>query len=117
MPRGTSKTVSAPPGASCYSCRTKRRCYERRLKADRERKDADRARDNETTQRLEAERARGVADTLRTEAETSQKAEARERENAERTLYFNRVALADRYRLANNITRAEELLDACPPAL
>jgi WD40 repeat protein/serine/threonine protein kinase len=34
---------------------------------------------------------------------------------AEERLYFNRVALANRYWLAGNVERAEELLDVCPP--
>jgi WD40 repeat protein len=41
----------------------------------------------------------------------------RQREEARRSLYFNRVALANRYFLANNVERAEELLDLCPPAM
>src|SRR5262249_9633773 len=32
-------------------------------------------------------------------------------------LYFNRVALADRYRMAANVPRARELLALCPPEL
>jgi WD40 repeat protein len=40
-----------------------------------------------------------------------------ENRKAESSLYFNRIALADRYRLANDTARAVELLDLCPPAL
>jgi eukaryotic-like serine/threonine-protein kinase len=79
------------------------------------RQDADLAHDEEKKQRIEAEKARTAADLLRATAEKAREDADHERANAERSLYFNRVALADRYRLANNITRAEELLDACPP--
>jgi eukaryotic-like serine/threonine-protein kinase len=40
-----------------------------------------------------------------------------ERQRAERFLYFHRMALAEREWSANNIDRAERLLDDCPPPL
>ena len=33
------------------------------------------------------------------------------------TLYFNRIALADRELAVNNLRRVDQLLDACPPDL
>jgi WD40 repeat protein len=36
---------------------------------------------------------------------------------AETALYFNRVALANRYLLNNNVDQAQEILDICPPPL
>jgi WD40 repeat protein/serine/threonine protein kinase len=41
--------------------------------------------------------------------------EARNRNQAELALYYNRVALAEREWLANNVARAEYLLDRCLP--
>ncbi|HEV3167886.1 MAG TPA: protein kinase [Isosphaeraceae bacterium] len=35
-------------------------------------------------------------------------------DNAESTLYANSIALADRYRLENNVARANQILEACP---
>ncbi|MFO0893232.1 MAG: protein kinase, partial [Isosphaeraceae bacterium] len=40
-----------------------------------------------------------------------------ERRRAERLLYFNRMALAEREWTTNNIARVERLLDECPPHL
>ncbi len=53
--------------------------------------------------REKAQKARAEADGARRAAEAS--------------LYFNRVALADRYRLAGNVARCEELLEVCPADL
>jgi hypothetical protein len=44
-------------------------------------------------------------------------AEEEQRTKAESYLYFSRIALADREWLANNVARAEQLLDECSPAL
>ncbi len=58
------------------------------------------------------------------EAEQARRGEARQRHQAEEalgeartSLYFNRIALADREWHAGNARRAEELLDACPADL
>jgi WD40 repeat protein len=60
----------------------------------------------------------------KTEAQQAQKAEEKQRQQAqlalakaESSLYFHRIALAQSYWLANNLARAEEYLDACPPSL
>jgi eukaryotic-like serine/threonine-protein kinase len=47
-------------------------------------------------------------------AEAARRALAENAEELERNLYFKRVALAEREWAANNIGRAEELLDECP---
>jgi WD40 repeat protein len=51
---------------------------------------------------------------LRNAAEEKAQAEARAKEELEATLYFQRIALADRELLENNLLKAEELLDQCP---
>lgn len=42
--------------------------------------------------------------------------EARQRDQAELALYYNRIALAEREWLANNVAHAEALLERCQPA-
>ena len=46
----------------------------------------------------------------------ARKNEERQRERAEDHLYFSRIALADREWLANEVARADHLLDLCRPA-
>jgi WD40 repeat protein len=58
----------------------------------------------------EADAARGVADERRREADN-------EREKAETTAYFNGIGLAQQLWLSNNVTRAEQILAACPSHL
>jgi len=41
--------------------------------------------------------------------------EARQRDHAESALYYSRIALAEREWLANNVARADSLLDRCRP--
>src|SRR5262249_44524269 len=61
--------------------------------------------------------AETAADKARREAtQKGEEAEAQQ-QKAEVSLYFNRVALANRYWLAGNVDRAQELLDLCPIAL
>jgi WD40 repeat protein len=57
--------------------------------------------------RQETEEARQVAEERRREAENAN-------EEARHSLYFNRIALAEREWTSNNTARAEEALDACP---
>jgi WD40 repeat protein len=78
------------------------------------------ARAAEETSREEAAKARKARREALDQRRNAlqQKVEAFvQREEAQRSLYFNRVALANRYFLANNVERAEELLDLCPPAM
>ncbi|HLJ97940.1 MAG TPA: serine/threonine-protein kinase, partial [Gemmataceae bacterium] len=74
--------------------------------------------------RQEALAKASAEEQAKTEAQQAQEAEERQRQQAqaalaraERSLYFQRIALAERYWLANNLGRAEEYLDACPLAL
>jgi WD40 repeat protein/tRNA A-37 threonylcarbamoyl transferase component Bud32 len=85
--------------------------------AEKARDDADRAARKEKEQRDLADKSRRAADRLSKQAEARRLQAERESARAERSLYLNRIALADRYRLANSVDRAQELLDACPPAL
>src|SRR5262249_29048604 len=54
---------------------------------------------------------------LRDEAEDRTKAEARAKEELEAGLYFHRITLAHRELSADNLGRAQELLDDCPQGL
>jgi WD40 repeat protein/tRNA A-37 threonylcarbamoyl transferase component Bud32 len=93
---------------------------EARTKADlaeKARDDADQARKKEKEQRAVADKERWDAEVAREVAEARRLRADEERGRAEQSLYLNRIALADRYRLANFVDRAEELLDACPPPL
>ena len=51
---------------------------------------------------------------LRHAAEDRAEAEARAKEELEASLYFQRIALAHRELLEDNLLQAEELLDQCP---
>ncbi len=75
-------------------------------------------------ERDDKERARLAEAEERKQAETARNAEAEQRqvaqtafERAEASLYFNRIALADRYWSASNVGRANQILDACPEQL
>ncbi len=59
-------------------------------------------------QRLEAEARRGEAETALAQKDVALR-------EAEANLYLNRIPLAQREWLANNVRRAEQLLDDCPP--
>ncbi|MBI4614662.1 MAG: serine/threonine protein kinase, partial [Planctomycetes bacterium] len=61
--------------------------------------------------------ARKQAEEDRDQKASALEEEALARRDLEATLYRNRVALAYHECLANNVTRAAELLDACPVAL
>jgi WD40 repeat protein len=75
---------------------------------------ADRA-DAEQRAKEEAEQARQQeADARRQEEEQRKRAEAALAE-ADRNLYFNRIAVADGAWLAGHVDQADQLLDACPP--
>ena len=63
----------------------------------------------EQAQRDEA-RARAAEEGQRKRAEAAL-------EKAEVALYVNSIALAERYRLANDVARAEQILEGCPRAL
>jgi WD40 repeat protein/tRNA A-37 threonylcarbamoyl transferase component Bud32 len=68
-----------------------------------------------TVQSLEREADhRRRAEQQRQAAEEASDREAAARRRAEQTLYFHRIALAEREWYANNVGRAEELLDDCP---
>jgi WD40 repeat protein len=54
---------------------------------------------------------------LRDAAENLARAESRAKEDLETNLYFHRIALADRELSQDNLGRALQLLDECPPAL
>jgi WD40 repeat protein/Flp pilus assembly protein TadD/tRNA A-37 threonylcarbamoyl transferase component Bud32 len=73
-------------------------------------------------EKKKAEAAQGIAEREQKKAEAEQikteqarQAEAEERRNAEVSAYYLRIALAYREWLANNIARAEETLNLCPP--
>src|SRR5262249_28860126 len=81
------------------------------------------AKEEEGRQREEAEQAQEWAVRLAAaEAQAGERAEAAQRDaeergrQLERALDFNRIALADREWLANNVARAEQLLAECPEA-
>jgi WD40 repeat protein/serine/threonine protein kinase len=74
------------------------------------------AREKESILMRQAQRNERRAIEESREAQKQMKAADRERAKAEASLYFNRVALANRYWLAGNVDRARELLDLCPPA-
>jgi WD40 repeat protein len=66
-------------------------------------------------QRAEGEHRKAVE---RANAEAESRHNVEEALNAaERNLYYHQIALADRYFLEANITRAEQYLDACPERL
>jgi WD40 repeat protein len=54
---------------------------------------------------------------LRDEAEDRTKAEARAKEELQASLYYQRITLADLELSRDNLKRAREQLDACPPGL
>jgi WD40 repeat protein/Tfp pilus assembly protein PilF/tRNA A-37 threonylcarbamoyl transferase component Bud32 len=66
-------------------------------------------------EKQKAETAQGIAEAEQKKAEQARSAEAGERRRAELSAYYLRIALAYREWLANNIARAEETLDQCPP--
>jgi WD40 repeat protein len=66
--------------------------------------------------RGEAE-ARSAADNARHAVEQQKELVTRKAQDLEQQLYFSRIALAEREWRANNVARAVELLDECPPAL
>jgi WD40 repeat protein/tRNA A-37 threonylcarbamoyl transferase component Bud32 len=68
-------------------------------RAERARDEAEQAKQQELQQRQNAVDAQALAD--------------RRREEAERQLYVNQIALADRCWAANNSARAEQVLDGC----
>jgi WD40 repeat protein/serine/threonine protein kinase len=83
--------------------------------------DAELARTAEQQQFLRAEAARKDAAAKAEEALLAQKTEAAERRRAENALnqartalYFNRISFAERELAANNVDRAEDLLNASP---
>ncbi|MCI0379259.1 MAG: serine/threonine protein kinase [Gemmataceae bacterium] len=80
-------------------------------------KKAEEAEALEKEQRQQAEKAQEDARLQSAVAQKRREEADAERAKAERALYLNRIALADRYRQANNVARAEELLDLCPPEL
>jgi WD40 repeat protein/serine/threonine protein kinase len=51
------------------------------------------------------------------EVEQARQAEQEQKQKAETNLYFHRVLLAEHECSANNVTRAEQLLDECPAAV
>lgn len=63
---------------------------------------------------FDAVRERRRADRERASAEQQTEAARQARAQAERNLYFNRIALAEREFLSNNVRRALELLESCP---
>ena len=79
--------------------------------------DAIEARDSETAAREKETAAREKEAAARRAAEAAQERERKERQAAERNLYFNRIAMADMAWHNNEVGRAEELLDLCPSDL
>ena len=75
---------------------------------------AEQAREKESIARTEAEQAREEEAIARNEAEQAKNAEREQRELAERSLYVNRINLAEKYYQESNIGRVRELLAACP---
>jgi WD40 repeat protein/tRNA A-37 threonylcarbamoyl transferase component Bud32 len=53
----------------------------------------------------------------RLDAEKAKQTAVAQAERAEASLYFNRLALAERYWLGNNVELADRLLNQCPPEL
>jgi eukaryotic-like serine/threonine-protein kinase len=75
-------------------------------------------------ERDDKEKARLAEEEERKKAENARIAEAEQRklaqgalDRAEAALYFNRIALAERYWSANNVARANQILEACPKHL
>jgi WD40 repeat protein len=94
------------------------------IQAHRAEQAAVRERDRAVAAEAGAVAARGAEATQRQKAEAAQRAEANLRLQAERaldrseySLYLNRIALAERYRQANNQGRVDQILEACPANL
>jgi WD40 repeat protein/predicted Ser/Thr protein kinase len=82
---------------------------------------ADQAREKESIARTEAEQAREKEATARNHAEQAKNAEQEQRKLAEqraeeyrRSLYVNRINLAEKCYWESNISRVRELLGGCP---
>src|SRR5262249_39167110 len=86
------------------------RAHLQRRRADEQRQQAEAA-------RHEAEDQRGKAETARADAEEQARKAANALAAAEGTLYFLQIALAERELLTAHVSRAEELLEACPAPL
>jgi WD40 repeat protein/serine/threonine protein kinase len=88
-----------------------------RTTAEAQKKEAEAQKKAAEDQRAEALAQKKVAEGEKAKAVTQQARAEAEQKKAETALYANRIALADRYRLTNQVARADELLDLCPPAL
>jgi WD40 repeat protein len=91
------------------------------IRIDAHRLAADRARAEADANATRAEQARQATETAlegtrqaRDEAVREKQKAVAERDRAEATLYFNRIALAERYLATNNPALAERNLDECP---
>jgi WD40 repeat protein len=71
---------------------------------------ADLRAESERNARLDEAAARAESDRQKKKAQDALA-------ESERSLYFNRIALADRYWKASNVARAEKILDECPAPL
>jgi WD40 repeat protein len=85
--------------------------------ADAARRDAEEAERETEGKRREAEAARQNEKHQRIQAVQARTSEKRQRLRAEESLYFNRIAFANREWTAGNVRQAEELLALCPTAL
>ena len=87
------------------------------FEARRQEKEAKRQEQIARDETSEKEKAR-QAEAKRAEGERLAKLDAEtKRAQAEQNLYFNRIALAERYWTASNVERAERYLNACPASM
>jgi WD40 repeat protein/tRNA A-37 threonylcarbamoyl transferase component Bud32 len=87
------------------------------IRAQLQRRRAEEQRQQAQAARTEAEGQRGKAEAARREAEDQAHKAANALAAAEGTLYFLQIALAERELLTAHVSRAEELLEACPASL
>jgi len=80
----------------------------------RARDEAEQAREKETIARTQAERAEEVAQEQRDEADKQRSLAEQQAEEYRRSLYVNRINLAEKYCLENNMILVHKLLTACP---
>jgi WD40 repeat protein/serine/threonine protein kinase len=80
----------------------------------RARAEAEQAREKETIARTQAEQAEKVAQEQRDEADKQRSLAEQQAEEYRRSLYVNRINLAEKYCLEDNMILVHKLLMACP---
>jgi WD40 repeat protein/serine/threonine protein kinase len=80
----------------------------------RARAEAEQAREKEAVARARAEQAEKVAQEQRDEADKQRRLSEQQAEEYRRSLYVNRINLADKYCLEGNMILVHKLLMACP---